>query len=67
MLKIKTFSATKNKNRDALGETITSWIAQTGAICTRKEVVQSSDSEYHCFSIVIFYTLPSDPDPESKP
>ena len=54
---VKVFSATKHKERDELGETITRWLAgQQGKIeVVDKVVTQSSDSEYHCVTVTIFY------------
>ena len=54
---VKVFSATKHKERDELGETVTRWLSsQQGKIeVVDKVVTQSSDSEYHCVTITIFY------------
>lgn len=54
---VKVFSATKQKERDDLGEQVTRWLdAHTGRIeITDKIVTQSSDSAYHCITIVLFY------------
>lgn len=54
---VKVFSATKQKERDELGETATRWLAdKLGSIeIVDKIVTQSSDSEYHCLTITIFY------------
>lgn len=54
-MKVKVFSATKAGDRHLLGEKITAWIQQSGAECIEATVRQSSDSEYHCLSIVIWY------------
>ena len=55
---VKVFSATKQKERDELGEVITRWIRSQGGTLRiiDKVVTQSSDNEYHCFTITIFYT-----------
>jgi hypothetical protein len=55
MLKCKVFSATKSADREALGERVTAFIHQMNAKVERCEVRQSSDSEFHCLSIVLFY------------
>jgi hypothetical protein len=55
MLKCKVFSATKSVDRQNLGEVVTDWIHKTNPTVEDKQVLQSSDSEYHCLSIVIFY------------
>ena len=54
---VKVFSATKHKDRDELGETVTRWLSnQRGKIeIVDKIVSQSSDNEYHCVSITVFY------------
>ena len=54
---VKVFSATKQKERDELGETITRWLdtkLQEVDIVDRT-VTQSSDSEYHCLTVILFY------------
>ena len=54
---VKVFSATKRNEREALGETVTEWLQQNrGKIeVVDKIVTQSSDSEYHCLAITLFY------------
>ena len=53
---IKVFSATKARERSELGEEITRWIDENPGISIKlTEVKQSSDSEFHCLSIIIFY------------
>ena len=52
----KVFTATKAKERAELGETITQWLAENPQITVKHtEVVQSSDNEFHCLSIIIFF------------
>lgn len=52
----KVFSATKAKERDELGETITRWLAANPDVqIVDKVVTQSSDREFHCLTITIFY------------
>jgi hypothetical protein len=54
---VKVFSATKRRDRDELGEVVTAWIAQNPGIRVLETVVMlSSDSEYHCMSIVLIGT-----------
>lgn len=56
MMGAKVFTATKAKERDELGETVTRWIqANPNARIIDKVVTQSSDSEFHCLSITLFY------------
>ncbi|MBN2528618.1 MAG: hypothetical protein JXR76_19670 [Deltaproteobacteria bacterium] len=53
---IKVFSATKARERSELGEEITRWIDENPGIEIKNtQVKQSSDSEFHCLSIIIFY------------
>ena len=53
---VKVFSATKAKEREELGETITRWLrANADLEVVDKVVSQSSDDEFHCLSIVFFY------------
>ena len=54
---VKVFSATKHKERDELGEKITRWLSDREHSVEIVDTVirQSSDSEYHCLSITIFY------------
>ena len=54
---VKVFSATKHKERDEMGEVVTRWLNnKRGSIeIVDKIVTQSSDSEYHCVTITIFY------------
>ncbi|MDI7267816.1 MAG: hypothetical protein QME96_07470 [Myxococcota bacterium] len=52
----KVFSATKAKERDELGTVITNWIATNPQFEILDRVVtQSSDREFHCLTITIFY------------
>ena len=53
---VKVFSATKAKDREFLGDMITDWIrANPGCELIDKIVTQSSDSEFHCLTITLFY------------
>jgi hypothetical protein len=52
---VKVFTATKAKDRESLGETITDWIRQNPKMAVvEKTVTQSSDNEFHCLSITLF-------------
>ena len=52
---VKVFSATKMKDREALGDQITGWLtAHPDLEIMKTEVLQSSDAEFHCYSIVLF-------------
>ena len=54
---VKVFSATKAKEREALGEVMTAWLrrmeGEVEVVDTR--VIQSSDQQFHCLTIVVFY------------
>ena len=52
---VKVFSATRMKDRESLGDAATNWIATNpGARIVKTVVLQSSDEEFHCLSIVFF-------------
>ena len=54
----KVFTATKAKDREELGEVLTRWIHDNPRLrIIDKIVTQSSDSEFHCLSITVFYDL----------
>lgn len=58
---VKVFSATKAKDREELGDHITRWIrANPNVRVTDKIVTQSSDSEFHCITITLFFEHTSD-------
>jgi len=54
---VKVFSATKHKERDELGEKLTKWLEgkKDQITIVDKVITQSSDSEYHCLAITIFW------------
>lgn len=53
---VKVFTATKAREREELGETITRWMQDNpDAAIVDKTVTQSSDNEFHCLSITLFY------------
>lgn len=49
------FSATKMNDRESLGQKVSTWIASMKPEIVETVVSQSSDSEFHCLSIVIFF------------
>ncbi|MFO0722844.1 MAG: hypothetical protein U1E65_03600 [Myxococcota bacterium] len=52
----KVFAATKFSEREVLGEEITHWIAQNPDVeITDRVCLQSSDNEFHCLTITLFY------------
>lgn len=57
-LGVKVFSATKARDREMLGETITDWIRKHADFeIVDKVVTQSSDAEFHCLAITIIYRV----------
>lgn len=52
---VRVFSATKARERTELGDKVTDWIKTERPIIKKTEVLQSSDHEFHCLSIVVFY------------
>lgn len=53
---VKVFSVTKFRERLALGDQITEWLARNPQYCILDRIVtQSSDAEFHCLSITLFY------------
>jgi adenine-specific DNA methylase len=53
---VKVFSATKAREREELGETITRWLrANPDLEMVDRVVAQSSDDEFHCLTFVFFY------------
>jgi hypothetical protein len=53
---VKVFSATKAREREELGESISRWLqANSDLEIVDRVVAQSSDNEFHCLTIVLFY------------
>ena len=53
---VKVFSATKMRERNNLGDNVTVWRKENPKFQIVDTVVtQSSDSEFHCFTITVFY------------
>jgi hypothetical protein len=53
---VKVFSATKARDREELGESVTRWLQANADLEVVDRVVsQSSDSEFHCLTIILFY------------
>jgi uncharacterized protein (DUF1810 family) len=58
---VKVFAATKYAERESLGDRITDWtraLQKDGGKVVSTVVCQSSDSEFHCLSITLFYEAP---------
>ena len=53
---MKIFSTTLARDREQMGETITRWLADNPLLeIVDKIVTQSSDKEFHCLTITLFY------------
>ena len=54
---VKVFSATKARDRETLGERITEWLdaRRDDLEVVESIVTQSSDREFHCLTITLFY------------
>jgi hypothetical protein len=53
---VKVFSATKAKEREELGDNVTRWLRSNADLeVVDRVVTQSSDNEFHCLTIVLFY------------
>ncbi len=53
---VKVFTTTLARDREVMGEAIGRWIAEHPELeLVGKQVTQSSDSEFHCLSITLFY------------
>jgi hypothetical protein len=57
---VKVFSATKAWEREQISDRINEWLENNpGVDIVDKVVTQSSDSEFHCLTITLFYSRPS--------
>jgi hypothetical protein len=57
---VKVFSATKARERESLGERLTEWLDKNPTLKVVDTVVtQSSDQEFHCLTITVFYQTES--------
>ncbi|HZX40475.1 MAG TPA: hypothetical protein VFE93_01475 [Myxococcaceae bacterium] len=53
---VKVFSATKARDREELGENVTRWLKSNADLEVVDRVVrQSSDNEFHCYTLILFY------------
>ncbi|MAD61434.1 MAG: hypothetical protein CMH49_07995 [Myxococcales bacterium] len=54
---VKVFTATRAREREALGEVMSAWLKRMeGDIeVVDTKVIQSSDQQFHCLTIVVFY------------
>ena len=55
---VKVFTATKAREREELGNHITRWLSENPEVVIKNTTVtQSSDNEFHCLTIIVFYDL----------
>lgn len=52
---VQVFSATLARERAELGERVTEWLRSSKVEIVDTVVRQSSDREFHCLSVIIFY------------
>ena len=53
---VKVFSVTLARDREDLGGKVTEWLREhPGCEVAEMRVVQSSDREFHCVSLVLFF------------
>jgi hypothetical protein len=53
---VKVFSTTLARDREVMGENITKWLKDNASLeIVDKVVTQSSDKEFHCLTITLFY------------
>lgn len=53
---VKVFSTTLARDREMMGENITKWLVNNpSAEIVDKVVTQSSDKEFHCLTVTLFY------------
>ncbi|MFY2562741.1 hypothetical protein ACN469_34430 [Corallococcus terminator] len=65
---VKVFSATKAKEREELGENVTRWMKSNSDLeIVDRVVAQSSDNEFHCYTLVLFYKHKTAQQPVPQP
>jgi hypothetical protein len=56
---VKVFSATMVAQRERLGESVTEWLAARPQLeLVDMRITQSSDAQFHCIAITVFYNEP---------
>ncbi len=57
---VRVFSTTLARDRENMGENITKWLKENPNVeILDKVVTQSSDKEFHCLTITLFYRMKS--------
>jgi hypothetical protein len=60
MMGVKVFTATKARDREALGDAVTRWLQDHPDIrIIERTVTQSSDAQFHCLTITLLYETSS--------
>jgi hypothetical protein len=60
MMGVKVFTATKARDREALGDAVTRWLQDNPNIrIIERTVTQSSDAQFHCLTITLLYETSS--------
>jgi folate-dependent tRNA-U54 methylase TrmFO/GidA len=55
---VRVFSTTLARDRENMGENITKWLKENPNVeVLDKVVTQSSDKEFHCLTITLFYRM----------
>ena len=53
---MKIFSASKHEDRSRLGDAVTDWRTRNSSLTiVDVRLTQSSDNEFHCVTIAVFY------------
>ena len=52
---VKVFSATKANERVELGTKMSAWLSENDVEVVDTVVRQSSDNQFHCLSIIVFF------------
>ena len=53
---VKVFSTTLARDRENMGEAITRWLKENATVeIVDKVVTQSSDKEFHCLTVTLFF------------
>ena len=59
MIGMKVFTATRARDRASLGDLVTRWLRENPeARITKTRVMQSSDAQFHCLTIILVYDIP---------
>jgi hypothetical protein len=53
MNRVQVFTATRARDREQLGTVITNWIRSYEGRVLEARVLQSSDAEFHCLTVVL--------------